>query len=169
MRLANHADFETESGLYWPPYSDFTLHRSRAEYLAKRWPGGSVLIAGCGWGFTVQHALALGVQAWGVDASPYALRRAREHGHRNVLYGDITTAEWMPDLDVEVVITEDVYPMLTVNEIERAQEVLCGYAPVLHLVSPAPAQVHPSIQTALTLDEWVALLAPDEVLAVTSI
>ena len=164
MRLACPEDFEEESGLYWPPYGDFPFFTTRAEYIAERFGDQRVLIAGCGWGYTVLHARALGVDCWGVDASPYALRRARELGLlREVMYGDITTAQFMPELEVDAVITEDVYPMLTLDEVERAQEVLHRYGPVKHWITPAPEQAHPSIQCALSPKEWVELLAPDEV------
>lgn len=168
MRLASYEDFETEGGLYWPPYRDFPFFRERAEFLAHEFSGARILIAGCGWGFTVQHARTLGLDAWGVDASPYALRRARELGLlREVQYGDITNAETLPGLEVDVVVTEDVYPMLTGEEIHRAQGVLHGLTDtVLHYITPAHDPAHPAIVTVLDEAEWRELLAPDRMLRV---
>jgi D-arabinose 1-dehydrogenase-like Zn-dependent alcohol dehydrogenase len=167
MRLACPEDFEEKDGLYWPPYGDYPFFTARAEWIAQRYCGAQVLIAGCGWGYTVLHARALGVDCRGVDASPYALRRARELGLEDVVvYGDITRADRMPELEVDVVLTEDVYPMLTLDEVEQAQEVLHSYGEVAHWVSPILGRVHPAIQCALSPKEWVEFLAPDPVMLV---
>ena len=157
MRLACREDFEERGGLYWPPYQDFPYFRERAEYLFRHHRRKRVLIAGCGWGFTVQHARSLGVECWGVDVSPYALAHKQDS---HVVYGDITDASEMPDLDVDIVFTEDVYPMLTPDEIGQAQEVLHGYGEVIHWITPS---THPSIQTKWLGLEWVDALAPDRV------
>lgn len=165
MRLASYEDFETEGGLYWPPYTDFDYFQSRAKFLAREYGGQRILLAGCGWGYTVRHARAQGLEVWGVDASPYALRRARELGlHREVMYGDITTKANMPELEVDLVVTEDVYPMLTLDEIARAQEVLHRYGPVAHWITPAPETPHPGIQSALRAAQWSEFLAPDQII-----
>ena len=164
MRLATYEDFESEDGLYWPAYTDYSFFRTRAERLAREHAEKRILVAGCGWGYTIKHGRELGLDIWGVDASPYALTKARELGlYREVMYGDITTAANMPELEVDLVLTEDVYPMLTLDEVERAQEVLHRYGVVKHWITPAPAQVHPAIQCALLPTEWEQLLAPDEV------
>ena len=162
MRLATYEDFETEDGLYWPAYTDYPFFRVRAEKLAHEHAGKRILIAGCGWGYTVAHGRALGLDIWGVDASPYALAKARGLGlHREVMYGEITTAANMPMLEVDLVLTEDVYPMLTRDEIVRAQEVLHGYGRVIHVITPSSP--HSVIQTSATRDEWYALVNSDEI------
>ena len=162
MRLACREDFEEEGGLYWPPFSDYGHHRARAELLADRVPGGRVLIVGCAWGHTVRHCLDLGLDAWGMDASDYALANCVVPGR--VVKGDATCE--CPDGPWDLIATEDMMPMLDQGEIVAAKDNLAQYGPVLHWVTPAPPEPHPSIQTVLSGDEWAALLAPQEVLLV---
>lgn len=161
MRLANYEDFETESGLYWPSYYDAPYFRARAERMAVEFPGASILVAGCGWGYTVRHGRALGLNIWGCDLSDYALAHVVDP---HVFRMDICAVTW--PLDYDVVVTEDLLPMLTRDEIDACLTAVRTATTVVHIVTPAPEQVHPAIQTALSLDEWRALLAPDRFWAV---
>lgn len=174
MRLACHEDFEAEGGLYWnPSFCDYPQFTRRAEQLAARFPSGRVLIVGCAWGFTVQHCLEQGLDAWGCDASLYALDRATEHlpaeVRARIFYGDITEATSMANVaqgrPFNAVVSEDMMPMLTIPEVKRAKQVLASLGgTVLHYVTPAPAEPHPSIVTPLDADGWRSLLEPQDVL-----
>lgn len=173
MRLACFEDFEMESGLYWPPYSDFDYFAQRAQYLADRFPNGRVLVLGAGWGFLVEHGLRLGLDIWGAELSSYAIQQGRDHlspeAFARLVRCDITdggslawaTGSW------DAVVSEDVAPMLSREEVQA----MCLHAralsgTVLHWVTPAPPQPHPSIVTVASSEEWVELLAPDQVILV---
>lgn len=174
MRLASFEDFETEAGLYWPAYHEYPFFAQRAQRLHDRFGGSKVLVAGCGWGYTVQRGLELGMDIWGCDASGYALDRAAEvlppDAAARVLHADVTRD--LADLAdraggrFTVAVTEDLCPMLTLSEIARARTNLRRVSDlVLHWVTAAPRgqAPHPALQTARAADGWRALLGPDEV------
>lgn len=74
-RLASVQDFE-QGGLYFPPYQRFPFFGTRADTLRGRFQTVKILIAGCGWGYTVDELVQRGADAWGVDASSYAIDRS---------------------------------------------------------------------------------------------
>ena len=173
MRLACREDFEEEGGLYWPPFQDYPHFAERAEYLSQHYRPGSVLIVGAAYGFTVKHCRDNGVEAWGMDASAWALEQAQVHCPEAVPYlihGDVTKAQDVRRAAQQagvqrftVAVTEDLMPMLAEDEITTACAQLRRIArEVLHWVTPKPSHTpHPSLVSVKTGDEWQQRLAPD--------
>lgn len=141
MRLATPEDFYNG-----PLYSNYRHHegyRKRAGLL--RHEPQPILIVGCGFGFLVVELQWLGIDAHGIDASPWAIRkRITDH----VAIGNILQPlpqRW------STVITEDLLPCLTDSEVKQAV-INCSAASnnVLHLVTEhgqANLNYH-------SLDEW---------------
>lgn len=177
MRLACHEDFEAENGLYWPPFQDCIMFARRAEYLAKTYPGKTVLIVGPAYGFLVEHCLRLGMDAWGLEASAWALEQAKTHcpeALSRLVHGDalneadLVRVAVLAGVDTfGVAVTEDVMPMLTVGEVEQMKVALHRHAKqTVHYVTPAPVTPHPSIVTAKDEVAWREALFPDTMIRV---
>jgi len=70
----------------------------------------------------------------------------------------------------DVVLTEDMLPMLELGEIPTALHNLRSMAPapVYHWVTPRPVRhdPHTSIPSSLSMDEWRDLTWPDQVIQV---
>ena len=76
--LANAADFE-QGGLYDPPYAEEGFFADRLRYLrAVGRKGQTLAVWGCAYGYLVRQALAWGFDAYGFDASAWAIARGRE-------------------------------------------------------------------------------------------
>lgn len=58
-------------------YSDFPVNAFKARYVASEF-GGPVLDVGCAYGYMVQQLRSLGLDAWGIDVSDYAISQASE-------------------------------------------------------------------------------------------
>jgi hypothetical protein len=170
--LASVATFERKDGLYWPPYAEYPFHRQRAELLAELYEprGQKLAIWGCGYGYTVRHARLLGFDAYGFDASRFALKRARErlpkthaaHVFRRdaTIEGDVEAA--LEDARVsrrfELLVTEDMLPCLDDSEIRRAVSLLREVADqVVHMVTPMDRNPRPARDPRINwkhLDTW---------------
>lgn len=187
MRLATPEDFE-QGGLYAnPPYRRYDYFISRAAEIKGRFAGGKVLIAGCGWGYTVDELVKLGIDAWGCDASQYAVDKAKAvlpaASAGRVLLADVTVASQLDAVRVAAglkgkttftaVVDEDMFTALTDAEIATAAPNLRATGNVvLHLLTCTKPEIpwdmdrrDPSLNWK-SLPEWQALLAPDVVLDV---
>lgn len=169
MRLASAADFI--DGPMYSEYRHFECHAERAELLTELYPVGSVLVVGCAWGFVVQELLDRGWDAWGIDASEWAVSMAYVSidAPARVLFGNATDPA---DMDAacaragverfDLAVTDDILPALTDAEIQRGVTQCRRVARnVLHCVTPKPAS-----ETTLELNwkpigVWRELLAPD--------
>lgn len=181
MRLASAADFEG-GGLY-TQYHRYPFFAERAAELSRRFQNGKILIAGCGWGYLVEDALAAGFDAWGCDASAYAVAKSQEvlaaPARSRIIQADITVRSQLTTLRstagltgaqrFRAVVTEDVLPVLTDAEITAALIELRRIAiagAVLHIVTPGdpadPAKFAPL--NWKPIETWRALCAPDLVL-----
>lgn len=108
MHLASKSDFY--DGALYTHYRHHEGHAKRARLF--RYFPEPILVVGCGFGFLVSELLELGKQAWGVDASPYAIENRVT---KRVLYGDILDlGTWT--MGQGTVITEDLLPCLTDSE-----------------------------------------------------
>lgn len=203
MRLASSADFEA-GGLYggngWPGYRRYPFFAQRAAVIHQRFPSGKVLVVGCGWGYLVDELLNLGGDAWGVDASSYAINKGKalsgvnagttleglavgmrsdtgsrlvsaDATNRQQLASARQTAGLSGSQRFEVVVTEDVLPVLSDAEVSvLVTEVRRLAVTVLHIVSPGDPS-DPSKLAGLnwkSTSQWKQLAAPDLVLDVES-
>lgn len=144
MRLATPEDFF--NGPIYTHYRHHSGYRKRAELL--RHQPQPILIAGCGFGFLVVELLKLNIDAYGSDASRWAIgRRVSER----VVYGDI-----LQPLDHwPMIVTEDLLPHLTDEEARLAAE-NCRLASdnVLHLVTE---QGQAASLNYHSLEDWAQL------------
>lgn len=129
MRLASHADFY--NGPIYTQYRHHEGYRKRAQLF--RYFPEPLLVVGCGFGFLVQELVDLGKQAWGVDASPYAIENRIT---KRVFYGDILDLGAWTMGKVSTVITEDLLPFLTDDEVLIVARNCQALSPlVVHMVT----------------------------------
>lgn len=129
MRLASHEDFN--GGIY-TNYRHHDGYAKRAR-LFERFLD-PVLIVGCGFGFLVDELLKLGKDAYGIDASLYAIRnRTNERVTLNSILDSVDVAQLQR---FGTVITEDLLPHLTDHE-ARVAAVNCSRLGgiVIHMVT----------------------------------
>ena len=127
-RIATQADFQ--QNWYSDVYQRYPFFAERAETIRGRFVNQSILIAGCGYGYLVDELRALGINAWGFDASAYAVQQAA-----TIVPGRVTLADTLSRQQLSAartfaglsgnqrfgaVITEDLLPCLTLSEIPTA-------------------------------------------------
>lgn len=148
-RLATLEDFE-QGGLY-EQYRRYPFFATRAQEIGRRFPttGAKVLVAGCGWGYLVDELVSLGFDAYGVDASQYAIDRAATavpNVANRIFIGNCTVPADMAGVrslaglktnqKFTVTIQEDMFPCLTDAEITDALAALRGVSTNLfHIVT----------------------------------
>lgn len=181
MRLATQADFE-QGGLY-TSYRRYPFFAERAAAVVAAYGSVKTLVVGCGWGYLVDELLRLGVDAWGIDASLYAITKGKavagmlpatltrlsvaDATNRTQLTAVRTTAGLVGSARFGLVVTEDMLPMLTDAEVTTAVTECRRIATnMLHIVTPGTA-TDASKLTALNWKStaaWKALVAPDAVM-----
>lgn len=190
MRLASKADFE--GGALYTNYRRFPMFGWRAAWLTARYgTAGKWLVAGCGWGYLVDELVALGVDAWGIDASSYAVSKAQEAGtlapgvgnrvvlidatNRSQLASLRSTAGLSGSQRFTVIVTEDILPVLTDSEASavaaEARRVGTNICHVLTALRPdedAAASIAAGMRVSglnwKTLAQWKTLAGVDTVL-----
>jgi SAM-dependent methyltransferase len=148
MRLASFSDFH--DGPIYTRYRHHDGYRKRA-LLFRHFPE-PILVVGCGFGFLVQELIELGQQAWGIDASPYAIdNRVTDHAQQ----ADILDPSTWTLGDFATVITEDLLPCLTDNETLTAARNCQLLAPiVVHLVTEQGQAIELNFHSTA---EWMRL------------
>lgn len=138
------------------------------------------LIVGSGWGWLVDFAVTAGYDAYGIDASSYAIDKARSRyptrASRMVL-GDALTTAGMDAVATaaglhgnparwDLLITEDFLDVCTDAEITIALSLLRARcrANLAHLVTPSDAggELDQRVNWK-TIAQWKALLSPPDV------
>jgi SAM-dependent methyltransferase len=183
--LATAADFEQEGGLYWPPYSRFPFFQTRVDELKQRYaPAGQrLLVVGCGYGYLVDDCVAAGYDAYGIDASAYAIGKGQ-----TLLPGiasRLTVADALDAAALDqaakgwglkggtpkwtLLITEDCLPCMTDTEVQTALTNLrarctTNLAHVVTCGDPAVDKVDPRINWK-SVDGWRTVLCPPDVVA----
>lgn len=117
MRLASYEDFHGE---IYTEYRHHEGYAKRAELFA--WFPDPVLVVGCGFGFLVEEFSKLGKDAYGIDASLYAIRnRVTERVTLNSILDPADIALLQIGFErFGTVVTEDILPYLTDNEAKLA-------------------------------------------------
>jgi SAM-dependent methyltransferase len=89
---------------------DFTdWHIGHAENLYERTGCSSVLEVGCGLGNFVRAFLLIGVDAWGLDISRYAVENCHPEIRGRVLWGNLSDSETLPKSRFDLVMGYDVF------------------------------------------------------------
>jgi len=144
--LGSAANFE--GGTLYSSYRRYPFYAERAAWVRSIVPTGKVLVAGCGWGYLVDELVALGLDAWGIDASTYCVGRAVvssrvltvEATSRNRPAGARTAAGLGGSTKFAAAVTDDLLPCLTDAEASTALAELRRVATtLLHIVTPGAA------------------------------
>lgn len=180
--LASAADFE-QGGLYEPPYSRFPFFQTRLDELKQRFAptGQKLLIVGCGYGYLVDDAVTAGYDAWGVDASAYAINKGKTLlpaiANRLIVADALvgaqldaaaTTAGLKRNVKWPLLVTEDVLTVMSDAEVQTCltnTRARCS-TNLLHFVIPGDPQTEPSCDPRInwkTIDAWRAVLCPPDV------
>lgn len=179
--LATAADFE-RGGLYSAPYGRYPFFQQRVDALKGRFApnGQKALVVGCGYGYLVDDLVAAGYDAWGVDASQYAISKGQ-----SLLPGvasRLAVADALDGASLDAVaksaglhgktptwtllLTEDVLPCMSDAEVATALANLRARCTsnLLHLVTPGHADPdHDARLNWKTIDGWRAVLCPPDV------
>lgn len=127
-------------------YRDGEWVDARVQRLAAKGFAGKILVAGCAHGFLVAKLRALGLDAWGIDASTWAVSQDASGGFvklGNVLVSaDVAGVKAAAGLKggqkFTVCVTEDLLPCLTDSEVATALTELRAVSTSLyHLVTDA--------------------------------
>lgn len=178
--LANQQDFEN-GGLY-SNYHRSAVFSHRAEVIRQTFSPQSVLVVGCGWGFLVDELHKKGLEAWGVDLSEYAIRKAHVEVpdvYHRIKKADGRVARQLARIGPgiwDVVVTEDVLAACS-NEQEADRFVTAARSVarnhVLHVVTCWLPEQDPYPEKKARRDnrvlwryqeEWLDLVKPDPIL-----
>ncbi len=133
--------------------------RHRLHRIGRYQPRGRLLDVGCGPGFLLDAAAALGYEAWGIDPSAYAVALASERHPDRVRVAVLETADFAPqsfDLVIAADAFEHVYAPLRVL---AAAERLLRPDGVLAITTPDPT----SLLARVSGRGWVSFKIPEHV------
>jgi len=174
--------FTSPGGWYWNPdagtgYRRYPFFADRVAQLKQRFApnGQALLVAGCGYGYLVDEARTAGYNAWGVDASAWALGQSPVAAF--VRQADVLVAS---QLDAaanaaglhgnpprwDLLLTEDLLTCMSDAEISTALGLLRARcrANLAHLVTVAdPAMTQDARLNWKTAAQWKAILSPPDV------
>lgn len=184
--VANQADYGLPDGtpgvLYSAGYHQFPFFQTRIDDLKQRFAptGQTLLIAGCGFGYLVNFAIQAGYNAFGIDASSWAINQGQTlipSIASKLAVADITVATQVDAASktfglhggtpkYALLLTEDVLSCLSDAEIQTALTVLRARCTtnLLHLVTPGVAG--PGLDSRMnwkTIDGWRAVLCPPDI------
>lgn len=193
MLLAQKSDFEPTtpeelaSALYtWDPavqpaYQRPEVFQTRIDQLRGRFaPSGQKLaIWGCGFGYLVERAVAAGYDAYGFDASQYAIDRGKQllpgiasrlFVRDALLSSDMTPSRRDAGLPgaqrFSLLVTEDLLTCMNDVEIQTALVNLrdTSSTNLLHMVWPLDSTTTQDPRCNWkSVDEWRAILCPPDV------
>jgi 2-polyprenyl-3-methyl-5-hydroxy-6-metoxy-1,4-benzoquinol methylase len=119
----NEQYYNSDSDFGYTQYSDTTYSAETHSALAIRFctefslVGKKVLVLGCAYGFLVKYLQALGVDAYGIDFSEYAISQAPQEVQEYIILGDVRDSadvDWVQGFDV--IIDEDMFSCLDDSE-----------------------------------------------------
>lgn len=172
-RIASENDFE--NGELYTNYHRFPFFKTRAKLIEKEC-SGKILIAGCGWGFLIEECLELNLDVWGIDASEYALQKAKENVNQSSLsriflanvFDDISSIlKHANTTKFDWCVTEDLLPVIKDFATNQAIENMRKYAnKFLHIVTPKieSSDQHPDL-TWKHIEEWKEIFKHDVVVS----
>lgn len=133
MRLACYRDFNDG-----PIYTRYPLPDEVYDKRAKlfRFYPEPILVVGCGFGGLVRAFRDLNKQAWGIDASQWAIDNRDKRVETRVFNFDILDLSNWTMGEMETLITEDLFPHLTDDEVLIAVRNCQALAPfVINMVT----------------------------------
>lgn len=180
--IATQADYE--GGWYFDPtkavgeldYRDGPHFDPREAFLRGRLASGKILIAGCGYGYLVKRLVALGLDAWGCDASDWCVARAAEVAPNRVTKADVTVRSQLTSTltfaglrtngKFAAIVTEDLLICLTDAEITTALAELRRVSQALvHIVTAVELEAERNpIFNWKTLPAWKSVVGTESVM-----
>lgn len=163
-----------------PHYHDDPEYERRSSAIRGRFSIGKILVAGCGYGYTVRHLINLGIDAWGIDASAYAVQQASTivPGRvtqaniliRSELTACLTFAGLKTNQKFTAIVTEDVLTCLTDAEIVMALTELRRIGTVVfHIVNAVELEANRLLQfNWKTPAQWKTVVGTESVLTLES-
>lgn len=160
-------------------YSSTTYSSETAEHLATKFleklgllninlVGRKVLVLGCAYGFLVKYLTMLGVDAYGIDFSSYAISQVPGEITNKIMFGDIRlSSDWdairilagltKNNQKFDVIIDEDMWCCLTDAEATTTRTLAMANSTMfIHLID-----INPSLSTWYNYKDiagWKALL-----------
>jgi hypothetical protein len=189
MIIATREDFEPQTEAehltaMYTSYMDYPFFEERVNSIKGRFAPNNQKVAvwGCGWGYLVQKAVAAGYDAYGFDASPYAIQRGKELipsiANRLFVRNALNSADMTParrDAGIQgnarftISVSEDMLTCLTDNEITTAlvnmRSVQAQNVPIVHVVWPLLPD-HPERDPRInwkSVDQWRSILCPPDI------
>lgn len=101
-------------------------------------------ILGSGYGFTIEALRSYGIDAWGIELSAYAITQTKESIQLYTIWGNALVKPAMEALSkaalpyggkFDVLIDENLSPLLTDEEAVEAANLWRQYGPVIHRIS----------------------------------
>jgi SAM-dependent methyltransferase len=136
---------------FWLPVFDAIAARIIAEINPR-----SVLDAGCAMGYLVERLRARGVQAWGIDISPYAIDNVADDAKPYCAVGSVTEPF---SQRYELIVSIEVLEHMQRAESERALANLCAHTDdILFSSSPDDTDTHTHYNVQ-PQSYWAALFA----------
>src|SRR5712691_7380327 len=136
------------------PWLGFFAHI--AETLIRSLRPRRVFDAGCAWGFLVEAFRDRGVEAWGVDISPYAIGQVRQDMRP---YCRVASLAEPIDGSFDLITCIEVLEHMPENEAEQAIRNLCGATDVI-LFSSTPSDLsEPTHVNVRPVVSWLHLFS----------
>jgi len=178
-RIASIEDFE-QGGLY-TSYTRYPFFKERATNLKGRITTGKVLIVGCGWGYLVDELVKLGIDAWGIEISQYAVDKAQtvipDNAYR-IIKGDASIVADMDRVKTAsglnknqkfyLVVSEDMFTVclddevtLTLNQMHRIGSHYLHIMTCIHPEIPGDIESRFASINWKTQSQWKTLLGSD--------
>lgn len=151
----NYTGIAYENDQQWQP-----LFKRFAQHIADDFAPKKVLDIGCAYGYVVKYLRELGVEAWGIDTSAYALKQADESIKPYLRLSSATEPlpEDIPqhyDLVLNIEVLEHLYPEDGMNAICR----MCSYADDILFSSTGEDYENPSHINVQQPEYWAGLFA----------
>lgn len=147
------ADYHNEQN--WEPFFRNFAQRIQADIAPK-----TVLDIGCAFGYVVKYLRELGVEAWGIDTSSYAVSQADEsiRPYLRVSSACDPLPEDMPQ-KYDLVLNIEVLEHLSMEDGETAIKRMCGYADTIIFSSTGDDFAEPSHINVQQPSYWVTKFA----------
>lgn len=131
-----------------------------AEKIVQDFHPKTVLDAGCAWGFLVAALRDLGVEAYGIDISEYAISKVREDIRPYCVCGSLTEPLPSPLPDrFDLIVTVEVLEHLYAEDGEKAVKNLCALSDHILFSSDPDDYAEPTHFNVQKREYWADLFA----------
>lgn len=174
MKRQYYSDYGSFSSGYFETGEELTGYSNYANLSQKKFSDRAqliasmavepILIAGCGYGYTVEHLNRIDVTAYGMDVSEFAVSQAPISVDDQIIIGDLLSDASMKqisnELDEEMttVVTETCMSCFTDLACKDVCNRLAGlFDNVVHIVYTDESDIKPEYYNIKTIEDWRAL------------